>query len=308
MDNSFTSLINSATSILVLLPAKPTFDEVASGLGLYISLHETKPVTISCPSPITVNMNRLIGVNKIVTEIGNKNLTIKFNGYDASQIEKVSYDIDQGEFKLTVVPKTGFVAPQKDQLDLSFSGVSSDLVILLGGANEEEFPLLASEELSNVKVMHIGTRVLTANREVLSFASPGSSLSELVTKIIIENTMSIDPDIATNLVMGIEDGSEHFENNDVTAETFETFAFLLKNGGQRPPKIKLDAKSFPVGSIPTKPFTKQVLLQENEANDIEGTAETETDINPPADWLTQPKVYKGASQVVQPDAFSENKG
>src|SRR3990167_10506820 len=100
MDNSFSSLVDSASSVLILLPNKPYFDQVAAGLSLYLSLADRKSATISCPSPMMVGFNRLIGVNKIVEEIGNKNLMIKFAGYDANNIEKVSYDIENGEFKL----------------------------------------------------------------------------------------------------------------------------------------------------------------------------------------------------------------
>lgn len=302
METSFSSLVDSAASILVLLPTKPYFDQVAAGLALYLSLHDKKEVAISCPSPMTVGFNRLVGVNKITSELGNKNLTIRFKNYDAANIEKVSYDIDNGEFKLAVVPKSGFVAPTKEQIDLSFSGVSADLVILVGGANDTHFPLLESQELASAKVAHIGTRALSSNREVMSFAKPGSSASELVASLIKENGMSMDTDVATDLLMGIEDGSSNFASPEVTPETFETFAYLLRNGGQRQPKTKLSPMSFPVGSIPTQPFTQAPAAgagfnRPNEAKpvqDVPGTQEQEQDVNPPDDWL-QPKVFKGTS-------------
>lgn len=314
MDNSFSSLVESATSILVLLPTKPYFDQVAAGLSLYLSLKVGKDVSIASTSPMLVGFNRLIGVDKIVGEIGNKNLTIKFDGYDANNIEKVSYDIEQGEFKLTVVPKTGFVAPQKEQLDLSYAGVASDLVILIGGANDSHFPILSSEDFAGAKVVHIGTRVLASNREVMSFAKPGAATSELIANLIKESSLNMEPDIATNLIMGVEEGSNNFAGSDVTPETFETFAYLLRSGGQRLPKNRLSPASFPPGAIPTQPFSKPIRgfqtpvpqPQELDAQDINGTQETEQDVNPPDDWL-QPKIFKGAS-TNQPDTYSENKG
>ena len=312
MDNSFNSLIDSASSVLILLPNKPYFDQVAAGLSLYLSLSDKKEATISCPSPMMVGFNRLIGINKIVGEIGNKNLTIKFAGYDATNIEKVSYDIENGEFKLTVVPKSGFPAPQKEHLDLSYAGVSSDLVILIGGANDSHFPVLASDELAGAKIAHIGTRVLASSREVMSFAKPGASTSEIVANLIKENGMSMDPDTATNLLMGIEEGSSNFTSSEVTPETFEVFAYLLRNGGRRQPKQKLSPMNFPPGAIPTRPFMApkpSVQAPQEEIPPVEdalGTQEHEQDINPPDDWL-QPKIFKGAT-ANQPDSFSENKG
>lgn len=324
MDTNFASLVESATSVLILLPTKPYFDQVAAGLSLYLSLKEKKEVTISASSPMMVGFNRIIGIDKIVTEVGNKNLTIKFAGYDAGNIEKVSYDIENGEFRLTVVPKIGFNSPTKEQLDLSYAGVASDLVILIGGANDTHFPLLSSEDVIGAKIVHIGTRVMASSREVMSFAKPGSSTSELIANLIRENGFSIDADTATNLVMGIEEGSNNFGSNEVTPETFETFAHLLRSGGVRSPKTKLNPTNFPAGSIPTQPFSipaqpqvkpniRQVMQQiETVSPDTEGTPEVEQDINAPDDWL-QPKVYKGASNnqpdsYSKADSYSENKG
>src|SRR5258706_667863 len=324
MDTSFTTLTDAAAQVLVLLPIKPSFDQAAAGLALYLSLRENKETSIVCPQPITVGFNRLIGVNKITSEVGNKNLTIKFAGYDATNIEKVSYDIENGEFKLTVVPKTGFVAPQNEQLDLSYAGVSADLIILIGGVNDSDFPILSSPELSASKIVHIGNRGLSTSYDVMSLASPGATTSELIANLIKDNSLPLDADSATNLIMGIEDGSENFTSSETRPETFEIFAFLLRNGGQRPPKQKLQASNFPPGSIPNTPFSRPALRsmpqmpmpQETDILDFEGTQEGELDINtadvnteninPPDDWL-QPKVFKGYQTPTNPDSFSENK-
>lgn len=307
--------------MLVMLSARPNFDTVAAGLSLYLSLHDSKEATISCPSQMMVGFNRLIGINKITSELGNKNLTIRFKGYDATGIDKVSYDIENGEFKLTVVPKSGILAPQSEQVNLSYSGISADLVILVGGSTEADFPILGSEQIANAKVVHIGYRSLSTNHEVMSLAKPGSSNSELVTVLIKENGLSMDADVATNLVAGIEEGSRNFTSNEVTPETFEIFAHLMRSGGKRLPRVKLNPSNFPPGSIPTRPFVKQQMPQrppkvipaqqipeERDAQDIEGTQESEADINPPDDWL-QPKVFKGGSPGQNmPTSFSENKG
>jgi hypothetical protein len=308
MENSLLTLIDSATSVLIVLPTKPYFDQIAAGLSLYLSIHDRKDVSIFCPSPMTVGFNRLIGVNKISTELGSKNLTIKFAGYDANNIDKVSYDIDNGEFKLTVVPKTSLTAPQKEQINVSYAGISADLVILVGGANDSHFPILLSDELTNAKVAHIGTRVLDSKREVMSFAKPGATTSELVANLIKENGLTLDADSATNLVMGVEDGSNNFTSSEVSPETFETFAYLLRSGGARMPKIKLSPMGFPAGAIPTKPFSvpnqvsgsvpkpitpiSQIESQPETA--VSETSEESPEVNPPSDWL-QPKIYKGTS-------------
>lgn len=316
MDDSFPSLISSARHILFVLPLKPYFDQIAAALSLYLSLSDRADIEVFCATPMSVGFNRLVGVNKIKNEIGNKNLSITFPGYDASNIDKVSYDIENGEFKLDVVPKTGFSAPEKEKINLSYSGVSADLVVLIGGADETHFPLLAEKDLEKAKIAHIGTRVLVGNsgRGIMSFAKPGSSVAELVALLIKENSFEMDVDIATNLLMGIEEGSNHFQSNEVTPETFEIFAYLLRAGGRRQPK-KVSLGTFPPGAIPSQPFsplgqsgqTKPVKQfqpisaqggpafggqQEPVLEQVEGKEEVVE--NPPQDWL-QPKIYKGTS-------------
>ncbi len=317
MENNFLSLVDSASSVLIALPTKPYFDQVAAGLALYLSIHERKDISIFCPTPMMVGFNRLIGINKISQELGKKNLTIKFANYEAANIDKVGYDIEGGEFKLTVTPKSGFTAPQKEQITIDYSGTAADLIILIGGANETHFPILSLTDLANSKVVHIGTRALEAKREILSFAKPSATTSELMAVLIKDNGLTVDTDVATNLVMGIEDGSSNFANPEVTADTFETFAYLLRNNAQRSPRTRLSPAGFPVGSIPARPYGEQVQKVEpvsaevtasKQVQQVTPIAQVETqpnkpsgemgvetpDINPPDDWL-QPKIFKGTN-------------
>lgn len=285
MENSFGSIIESAKSVLVVLPTKPYFDQVAAGLSLYLSLRDKKETSIICPSPMVVEFNRLVAVNKIVPEMGNKNLNIKFVNYKAEDIEKVSCNVEEGEIVLSVVPKAGFEAPRKEQVELLYSGVSADTVILIGGANQNHFPVIATPDLANSKIVHVGIRALEndGSKSVLSFARPASTTSELIASIIVESGLELDPDIATNLLAGIEEGSKGFKGFDVTAETFQVVANLLRAGGKRQPEERLDPGSFPPGSIPGEVLPQPVK--------IEGVEKKET---PPQDWL-EPKIYKGTT-------------
>lgn len=263
-ENSFGSIIDSSRSMLILLPLKPYFDQVAAGLALYLTLRESKDTAITCPSPMLVEFNRLVGVNKVSSELGNKNLTIRFTNYKASDIEKVSYDIENGEFKLTVVPKVGLASPKKEQVVFEYSGLSADTIVLIGGADETHFPALSSKDLAGSRIIHVGTRALSLpNEKVMSFATPASSISELVATLINQSGLRLDQDTATNLLMGIEEGSRDFKGPDVTPETFEIVAQLLRAGGQRMPKEKIEVE----------------IEKKEEA---------------PKDWL-EPKIYKGTS-------------
>ena len=282
MDNTFPSLITSANSILILISDKPSFDQVAAALSLFLSLRGIKDAVVSSSKPMTVEFNRLVGVDRITQELGNKNLTISFKGYPAENIERVSADVEGSQFKLTVIPKTGLTSPQKEQVELSSSGVVSDLVILVGGNTDTDFSSLNTEDLSGAKIVHIGIKQLLAspNKEIMLFTLPVSSLSELVTILIKEGNLTLNGDSATNLIAGIEEASGNFTSEAVSADTFEVFAHLLRSGGVRTQKGGLK-KEYPIGSIPGQDLK------------VEKVEKKET---PPApkDWF-EPKIYKGTS-------------
>jgi hypothetical protein len=331
MENSFKSIIDKSKSILILLPTKPYFDQVASGLGLYLSLHDKKDIGIYTPSPMTVEFNRLIGVNKISEELGNKNLVIRFTDYRATDIERVSYDIENSQFKLTVIPKQKISPPTKDQIELSYSGVSVDTVIIIGGANESHFPALSGKDLLGANIVHIGIRdiSLATGKNYISFSRPASSISEITADLIKESGGNLDQDVATNLLMGIDESTNNFTDATVTADTFLIISELMKAGGKRlGVQMPAQRTDFPEGAIPGNlpksffdrrqnigpnptPFNRryedrnkmknyqnssqktqhpQSAVQENKLDEkLEGE-----DKNPPNDWL-KPKIFKGTS-------------
>lgn len=317
MENSFRTLLDSARSILIVIPSKPYFDQVAGALSLYLSLREHKEVSIMSPTPMTVEFNRLIGVNKITQDLGNKNLMIKFSGYEASNIERVSYDIENRQFQLTVIPKPGVNAPNKDQVELSYTGFSNDVVILIGGANESHFPLLAAKDAQKAKIMHIGIRDIasSSSSKIISFDRPASCDSELVAALLIEANYALDSDSATNLLMGIEEGSSNYTSPGVSAQTFEVVSTLMRAGGtrlhQNTPTIT--QSDFPPGALPSQmmpqmqppmprpqPVTQQPLPVQNNGMNPQDALLNPNEEPPlpeeiPDEWLQKPKVHTGTS-------------
>lgn len=280
MDESFSSLINKSESLLIILPQNPSFDQVAAGLSLYLSTRDRKETSIYCPSQMLVEFNRIVGVNKVSQEFGNKNLVMKFEDYPAKSIERVSYDIEDSQFKLTIIPKVGSPSPKKAQIRLSYSGVTADCIVLISGNSQSDFPFLTSQDITSSKLVHIGTRDFSVSDgpRVLSFARPASCLSEVVAFLIREGNFTLDNDIATNLLAGIEKASRNFSTNEVTANTFEVVAYLMKKGGRRLSQEKELQKGFPSPLI---------------SGPLE-SVEKEKPKDPPKDWL-EPKIYKGSS-------------
>jgi nanoRNase/pAp phosphatase (c-di-AMP/oligoRNAs hydrolase) len=277
MNDPFNSIIESSQSILIFLPTKSDFDHVAASLALYLSLRAKKNTAITCPSQMLVEFNNLVGVDKITTEPGNKNLVIKFVDYNTNNVEKVSYDIKGGEFYLTVAPKEGFEPPKENQVHLSYSGGQADTIILVGGENQEQFSPIISKNIDPSKIIHIGTKDIAfpPDKKPVSLSKPTSSLSELVATLIKDNDLKLDADIATNLLMGITEKARDLKDTELTAETFQTIADLMRAGGQRSRSTQIGRKTYPLGSIP-------------------GQVQSIKSPKPPKDWLG-PKIYKGTT-------------
>lgn len=293
MDNSFRGVIDSAKELLILLPNRADLDTVAAGLALYLSLSQEKTTIISSTQPMTVEYNRLVGVDKIKNELGGKNLTVKLVDYPAKNVEKVSYDIINEEFRLMVVPKEGVNPPGADQVQLTYSGVSAGTVILVGGNSEEDFTPLSSDELAKAKIVHLGTKELqlSKDRGILSFARPASSLSELIASLIKETGYKMDTDIATNLFAGLQKATNNMAGNNVGADTYEIAAYLMRNGAKKELPEALPRFPFPGGQLPPN-FGQQMPFRPA-APALQQRPQEEVEDEPtPPDWL-QPKIFTG---------------
>jgi hypothetical protein len=313
MEKSFKSVIDQSRSILVLLPKDPNFDQVAAALSLYLAVEGKKDIAVSCPTQMQVQFNRLVGVDKIEEEIGSKNMVLRFEGYAAENIERVSYDIENQEFKLTVIPKPQNEPPKKEQLKVNYSGVSADTTVLVGGTKAEDFPALAGNELTETKIVHIGISDVTPpeGRNIISLARPSSSISEIMADYIRELEGGFHPDIATNLLSGIHEGSSNFSKKEVNSNTFKLASDLMNAGGKytRKEEFKPEKPQF---SFPPQLMqqmqamqNKRPMLQNPKAMDgatkqddqspekATNEAPEGESVKPPKEWLKQPKIYSG---------------
>jgi hypothetical protein len=130
----------------------------------------------------------------------------------------------------------------------------------------------------------------------------------MVAYFINETQLKADSDIATNLLMGIEEGTGNFTDGRTNAQTFQLVASLMQLGGKRIGQQKpLKAQDFPQGSIPSsktgqdqQPAQAQQMDVKAEEPVTQPVAEKnlEEDVvdedNAPKDWF-EPKIFKGTS-------------
>lgn len=297
-----------AKNILILTGANPSLDSVASSLALYLIFKkQAKNVHVSCPTPMTVAFNRLIGVNKIRNKIGNRNLTISFN-YVKDSIEKVSYNIENNKFNLVIEPKNGQPPLNSDKVSYNYSGVSADIIFIIGAAKLEDlgnFYLTEKQTFFNSLTVNIDNKKNNTNFGKINLCdSSKTSCSELIIALIQGLNLTIDQDIATNLYAGIKANTANFQAINVNAETFEFSAWCLKNGARKNQMannlnsfVKKQApplrKNINLGqqSSPSLPFVQPT----NSLNQPETLIENKEAKAPP-DWL-KPKIYRGNTKI-----------
>lgn len=231
--------LDVSREILIALSRNPSFDAVASGLSLYLALSGAgKRVTISSPSPITVEFNHLIGVDKVSNNLTNtgRNLIVSFP-YQEGSIEKVSYNIENDTFHLVIEPREGYPTITPEKLGYTFGGGSYDTIIVVGAPSLNDLDSIYSQNqnlFTEKQVINIDNSASNARYGKINLVEPTlSSISEMVTNLLSSSGMRIDPDIATNLLAGITAGSNNFTSPTSGVATFEAAAICMRNGARK---------------------------------------------------------------------------
>jgi hypothetical protein len=300
------ALLESARQVVILLPQNPHYDIVAAGLALRLALDASgKSLTICCADPMTVEFNRLVGVDTVTTTFGSGNFIIAFADQTES-VDKVSYNLERGELQLVITPKNG--APAIDHRKLKFvpSSISADLVILVGVENLFDLGPLYHDSrqlLTQTQVISVTKNIPLENFSPHSLHDPdSSSISELMAHMIDTIGLNLHSDVATNLLAGLEKATDFFRSPSVTHSTFEIAAHLVRKGARRHSDA-LSASQFPSGSIPSQPYTSPATPvaaspstsgwgtdSQNLVTDTAAASPKPKD--PPSDWY-EPKIYRG---------------
>lgn len=315
--SQFSTAIDKAKTILVVIPGKPKFDEVAAGLGLYLALKkEGKQAFVVCPDEMTARFSSLVGIDKVEKSFFGKkeNLLISFD-YKEEKVDKVSYNIEDSKFNLIIKPRQGELPLDKESVRFSYTGGKPDLIITINALPLEQVKKLCQtqDEISAQLIVNIG--YFDSRQPVfLNLVDKNiASVCELITGLISRLGFVFDQDIATNLLAGIEEATRMFSSRRVNSNTFEMAALCLKYKARRrvftlheadgarekrveEKKEKKEIK-FPQRKEPEPEPDQQILQPEPTAKPAEKPAEEQEDEEAPSpDWLA-PKIYKGNTRV-----------
>lgn len=312
MDTQIGEVLTSARSVACLLPQNPRLDLVASALSLAGSLGKSgKAAQVICPTPMTVEFSRLVGVDKVSDRLGDKNLIIRFAGYDAQGIDTVTYNVDNNQFELVVVTKDGFTPPAPRQIQFSYGGISSEVVFLIGVTERKQLGKLDKDEVFRVpKIIFVGNTQVPSGLPITdSLVDPqAASCSEIIARFLEEQKLTLDQDIASNLLYGVESATDNFLSAATTAGSFEAAAVCLRNGAIRQSQQLRAARAGGVGQWrrprdegrpPVQP-QPMVQPQKEESQPPKPQVQPAVSVSKPQppspEWL-EPKIYTGRTVV-----------
>jgi hypothetical protein len=275
------TLLDKSAETLVLLPQNPGPDSIASALSLAIALDAAnKRTLIACATPIDFTQFPLRQADRITQKIGNKNLVISLKIQNRDSVDKVSYNLDELNkvFNLVISPKKGSSPLNSDAVSFSLAGARADIIFTVGASGFDDLGSLYAAE----PALFTETPTVAINRmDPSPFASyhltqpDRSSIAEGMTSLIESMGLSLNSDIATNLLAGIDVVTDKLQLQNASATTFEAVAKLIRAGGTR---IMIGLMSTP---------------EKNGMPKQEVTAAPAEDEPVPQEWL-EPKILKAS--------------
>jgi nanoRNase/pAp phosphatase (c-di-AMP/oligoRNAs hydrolase) len=263
-------IIDKNDSIGIIVRGNPGVDDMAAALSLYLSfLNAGKEVLVACPTQPLVEVSSLVGIDKVKSTFNTSksgDLTVSFP-YKEGEIEKISYTLEDGF--LNILVKAGEQGLSFDENDIQYKrkGGAKKVIFTIGVTRLSEVnKLLDIDSLKDAKIVNIDNKKENQEYGDIVLVSNALSVSEQASFIILSLGLKLDLDIAQNLLSGIANATDNFQNPNTSALAFEMASVLMKEGATR--------KKTPSSSF-SQPMQKAT---------------------PPSDWLA-PKIYKGSTAV-----------
>lgn len=311
------TLLETSKEVVIALPSNPALDSVAAALALYLGL-STKGIQVNvvCPDPMTVEFSHLVGIDKVTNDISigkGKNLVISFP-YQEGSIEKVSYNIENDSFNLVIEPREGYPLVTQEAIRFSNSGGNTDLIITVGVSKLSDLTAIYNSNqgyFTSKPILNIDANSQNAQFGKVNVVDGNiSSVSELMTSLFSNIGLSLNADIATNLLAGLSKGTQNLSSPKTQASTYEAAAMCMRSGAR---KIIIEKSDFREDSLPKpiksfapqplnkpfmgvrnqpqpRPFQPQVQPQPQQQQQPPKKQSNDA----PPDWL-KPKIYKGST-------------
>lgn len=217
------SLLSNAKTASVVIPHL-SIDSIAAGLALVLALKKNNiETTAFCPQKTDANYSKLSGLEYLSDTYNQHDLIISID-YPSEQIEKVSYNNDDGHLNLVVQTKNNSPKIEQNQIIVNNQSSVADVNFILGDES-----LLGSNVnmVENGNWVHISPTINSKSWAKASVFDQDAPFCEIFTFLLPSLDLQLDPDSAKNLLIGLRVATQSFSIN-VSPETFEAGAICLK--------------------------------------------------------------------------------
>lgn len=247
-------LLNRSKNILICLPARPSSDAIAGGLGLFLSLEKLgKRALIVCNQfELPSSHSFLPRSDAIKHELKNIRQFVITLDVSRVAVEELSYNIEGKKLNVYITPRDGFYDAR--DVTTSSGGYTFDTVIVVDAADLEDLGELAAANaefffrtpLLNIDHKAQNTQFGAVNLVDLTATSTSEIIFELM-KALGFNVL--DEQIATTLLTGIISKTKSFQTPTVTPRSLAIASHLIASGARREQIIDNLYQSKPITTL-----------------------------------------------------------
>ena len=217
------NLFSNAKTATVVIPHL-SIDSIAAGLALVLTLKKSNiEATAYCPAKTDANYSKLSGLEFLTDNYNQNDLVISLN-YPPEQVEKVSYNNDDGRLNLVVQTKANAPKVEQNQIIINNQSSVADINFILGDESQLGQNSIIVNNGNWVYISPTNNPKSWAKASVIDQDAP---FCEIFTFLLPSLGLKLDIESAKNLLIGLRVATQSFSIN-VSPETFEAGAICLK--------------------------------------------------------------------------------
>ncbi len=249
------TLLQKASTILLIVPAKPSHDAFASMVAFYLALlknHPPENIHAVSPAHVPSALQFLPGSSQVKMNVTHQpSITMDIAGPDS--IEEVHQEKLNGGVRLHITLKVG-TEIKKDQIETTVRLLPYDVVVTFGTADLEELGTIFTSHADffySTPIINIDHR---ANNEHYGTVNIVDITHSSIAEVTHEAITTIDPnpvdkDIATALYAGIVAATASFQKPTTTPHAFQLAAQLLSGEADKEAVIQHLVKTKPLSLL-----------------------------------------------------------
>ena len=234
-----TRLESAASTLIIFDSNQVDLDQVAVATSLYLALRaRQQDATLFSFHPTLVAHSALVGIDRVQTTLPQNGLVISLDN-SQSAVGKIDCDSNLQKQLINIYVKNASPAHPLTTDQITFAPLAKqfDQIIVIGFATLNALEDLGLTDLGREHLLVISPNLhpsFTQSKALyICPQNMASCTSELFANLTRQWIWNLNADIATNLLMGIDEATQNLSDPQTPASAFEATAWLLRSGGQR---------------------------------------------------------------------------